>query len=184
MSGAVPAVAPKMAPSSSAGDHMRLYVDPVRIQSGFTLVAVLAALFFLALGTQKVMTVVSHQVQREREAELLRIGAAYASAIGAYYELSPGNVKRWPPSLEALVDDRRFVTLQRHLRKLYADPITRSSDWGVVAAPDGGVAGVYSRSELTPIRVAGDQLEALGISDAKRYSDWKFVYKPVATVAQ
>lgn len=173
-----------MAPSTNAGDQMVRQPPPIRLQHGFTLVAVLAALFLLALSTQKVMTMVSQQAQREREADLLRIGAAYASAIGSYYELSPGVVKRWPPSLEALADDRRFVTLQRHLRRLYADPITRSSDWGVVAAPDGGIAGVYSRSDLEPIRVAGDQLAALGMTDAKRYSDWKFVYKPVPTTAR
>ena len=43
---------------------------------------------------------------------------------------------------------------------------------------------MYSRSDLEPIRVAGDQLGALGMTDAKRYSDWKFVYKPVPTAAR
>lgn len=152
-------------------------------QRGFTLVAALAALFLLALATQKVMTVVSQQAQREREAELLRIGAAYVAAIGAYYERSPGSVKRWPPSLEALTDDRRFVTLQRHLRQPYADPITRGGDWGMVLAPDGGVVGVYSQSEEKPIRTAGEALQSLGLAEAQRYSDWKFVYQP-APVAE
>ncbi len=153
-------------------------------QRGFTLVAVLAALFLLTLATQKVMAVASQQAQREREADLLRIGAAYAAAIGAYHELSPGNVKRWPPSLEALTDDRRFVTLQRHLRRLYADPITRSAQWGVVPAPDGGVAGVYSQSDERPIRTTGEAIQALGLPEAQRYSDWKFVYQPVPVAAR
>jgi type II secretory pathway pseudopilin PulG len=149
-----------------------------RRQRGFTLVAALAALFLLALVTQKLMTVVSQQAQREREAELLRMGAAYVAAIGAYYERSPGSVKRWPPSLDALTDDRRFVTLQRHMRKLYADPMMRGGEWGVVPAPDGGVAGVYSQSDERPIRAAGEAIHALGLTEAQRYSDWKFVYQP------
>lgn len=155
-----------------------------RQQSGFTLVAALAALFLLALATQKVMTVVSQQAQREREAELMRLGAAYVAAIGAYYEQSPGSIKRWPPSLDVLTDDRRFVTLQRHIRSLYTDPITRGGDWGLVQAPDGGVAGVYSQSGEKPIRTAGEALQALGLTEAQRYSDWKFVYQPAPGVTR
>ncbi len=155
-----------------------------RRQGGFTFVAVLAALFLLALASQKVMTVVSQQAQREREAELLRIGAAYRAAIGAYHDRSPGSLKRWPPSLEALLDDRRFVTLQRHLRRLYPDPITRSQAWGLVFAPDGGIAGVYSLSEDRPIRTGGADAALLGLGAASRYSDWKFVHRPSAEMVQ
>lgn len=149
-----------------------------RPEQGFTLVAVLAAMFLLALATQQVMGVVSQQAQREREAELLRIGAEIVRAIGIYHERSPGSIKHWPPSLEALTDDRRFVSLQRPLRRVYADPITRSHDWGLVPAPGGGIAGVYSKSEMTPIRMAGAELTELGLGAAQRYSDWRFVYNP------
>lgn len=154
-----------------------------RKQGGFTLVLVLAALFFSALAVQKVMAVLSQQAQREREAQLLRVGAAYVLAIRAYHEGSPGSVKRWPPSLEALIDDRRFVTLRRHMRQLYADPVTRGGEWGLVPAPDGGIAGVYSRSEERPIRTAGPLFQAVGLPEAQRYSDWKFVYPPTAKAA-
>lgn len=147
-------------------------------QGGFTLVAALATMFLLALASQQVMTLVSQQAQREREAELLRIGAEYVRAIGTYYENSPGTVKVWPPSLDALTEDRRFVTLYRHLRRVYPDPITRSAEWGVVPAADGGIAGVYSQSGQQPIRTAGAALEDLGLGSAQRYSDWKFVYTP------
>ncbi|MGE0097852.1 MAG: type II secretion system protein [Hydrogenophaga sp.] len=153
-------------------------------QQGFTLLAVLAAMFLLAMASQQVMVVVSQQAQREREAELLRIGAAYRAAIGAYHERSPGSVKRWPPTLDALLDDRRYVTLQRHLRRHYADPVSRTHTWGLVPAPDGGIAGVYSLSEERPIRTAGAELEGLGLSEASRYSDWKFVHRLSAEVAQ
>lgn len=147
-------------------------------ERGFTLFAVLAAMLLVGLASQGVMTVVSQQSQRDREAELLRIGTEYVHAIGAYYESSPGTVKVWPPSLDALTDDRRFVTLRRHLRRVYPDPITRTNEWGIVPAVGGGVAGVYSKSERQPIREAGGALAELGIGAAQRYSDWKFVYVP------
>jgi type II secretory pathway pseudopilin PulG len=151
---------------------------PVGKSQGFTLLAVLAAMFFLALGTQKVMTVVSQQAQRDREAELLHIGAAFARAIGDYYESSPGSVKRWPSSLNDLTDDVRFVGLRRHIRQVYYDPITRNQDWGVVTTSDGGIRGVYSRSEAAPIRSGGVELLGLSLAAAGRYSDWQFVYHP------
>ncbi|WP_439590383.1 prepilin-type N-terminal cleavage/methylation domain-containing protein [Hydrogenophaga sp.] len=157
---------------------------PSARQHGFTLLAVLAAMFLLALASQQVMSVVSQQAQRDREAELLRIGAAYQAAIGAYHDQSPGSVKRWPPSLEALLDDRRFVTLQRHLRRLYADPITRTNTWGLVPAPDGGIAGIYSLSEDRPIRTGGTELARLGLAEADRYSEWEFVHRPSAEVVR
>jgi len=161
-----------------SGERSRTAAGSPGAEQGFTLVAVLAALFLLALATQQVMFVVSQQAQREREAELLRIGAEIVRAIGIYHERSPGAIKDWPPSLEALSDDRRFVTLQRPLRRVYADPITRSHDWGLVPAPGGGIAGVYSKSEMTPIRMTSTELTELGLGPAQRYSDWKFVYTP------
>lgn len=159
-----------------SGSARALCVRPM--QNGFTLVAVLVAMLLLALATQQVMAVVSQQAQREREAELLRVGAEIARAIGAYHERTPGTVKTWPESLAVLTDDRRFVTLERHLRRVYPDPITRSDDWGVVPAPGGGIAGVYSKSDLQPIRTSGYALAELGLGPAMRYSEWKFVYRP------
>lgn len=155
-------------------------LPPSHRQQGFTLLAVLAAMFLLALATQGVMTYVSHQAQREREGDLLRIGQAYMQAIGTYYETSPGNVKRWPRTLEDLVDDKRFVGIKRHLREIYADPVARSSNWGIVLSSDGGIAGVHSLSQGRPLRSASIELGALVLPPADRYSDWLFVYQPMA----
>jgi type II secretory pathway pseudopilin PulG len=149
-------------------------------QTGFTLLAVLAALLLVALGTQKVMVVVSQQAQRERETELLRVGAAFVSAIGAYYESTPGSVKRWPATLQDLTDDKRFVGLRRHIRQVYDDPVGRTSDWGVVRASDGGIAGIYSLSALAPIRSGAIGLEGFNLPAASRYSDWQFIYQPLS----
>ncbi len=147
-------------------------------QRGFTYVALLVAMFLLALATQEVMTFVSQQVQREREADLLRIGQTYAKAIGSYYESTPGSIKRWPRKLEELVEDRRFVTTRRHLRDLYPDPVTRLNDWELVQSTEGGIMGVRSRSQAVPIRTAAPDLAESGLETAKRYSEWQFIYQP------
>lgn len=123
-------------------------------------------MLLLALAVQTVMTVVSQQAQREREMELARTGNALAQAIASYYRASPGSVKNWPQTLNDLVDDRRYVDVRHHIRELYADPITRSTEWGTVRAPDGGIAGVFSLSADAPVR------------EMARYSDWKFMFSP------
>lgn len=164
-----------------AGSTHHLHSPQPTGQEGFTFIAVLAAMMMLALGTQGVMTYVSQQAQREREAELLRIGETYAKAIGAYYESTPGSIKQWPRKLEDLLEDRRLVTIQRHMRETYPDPITRSTSWGVVAAPDGGITGVYSPSTATPIRTGSIELSSLTLPPARRYADWQFVYAPPPT---
>ena len=147
-------------------------------QTGFTYIAVLLAMLLLALSTQSVMTYVSQQAQREREADLLRIGHAYAQAIGAYYEATPGSVKRWPRQLDDLIEDRRLVSTRRYLRELYPDPVTRLPNWELVKAPDGGIAGVRSRSEAAPLRDTAIDLDGVTLAAASRYSDWQFVYQP------
>lgn len=149
-----------------------------RPEAGFTLLAVLAALLLLSLSLQGLMWVVSTQTQRDREMELLRIGTEIREAIGRYVESSPGEVRTWPPTLEALLDDRRSVALRRHLRRLYRDPVNRGGEWEVVRAPDGGVAGVHSLSNAQPIRTGGLELAQFGVEPASRYSGWVFVYTP------
>ena len=50
-------------------------------QRGFTMAAVLVAMLILALATQSVMTYVSQQDLREREADLLRFGLGEIEAV-------------------------------------------------------------------------------------------------------
>lgn len=150
---------------------------------GFTYIAVLVALMLLGLASQGVVQYVSQQAQRAREAELLRIGQAYVAAIGSYYEATPGTVKRWPQRLEDLLDDHRQVALRRHLRELYPDPVTRSPNWTLIRASDGGIQGVSSTSSQVPVRTIAVELPGVSLMAASRYSDWRFVYTPPASAS-
>jgi type II secretory pathway pseudopilin PulG len=147
-------------------------------QHGFTYIAVLAALVLVSLGTQGVLQVVSQQAQREREDALLRIGATYARAIGNYYKATPGSVKRWPSSLEELLEDKRLLQVHRHIRELYPDPLTRNVDWELVAAPEGGIQGVRSRSTKAPLRAGPVEIDEFALPAAQRYAEWTFAYRP------
>jgi hypothetical protein len=125
----------------------------------------------------------SHAQQREKEADLLFAGRQIREAITAYYERSPGGAKTYPMKLEDLLQDARMPTVQRYLRKVYRDPMTGNTEWGVVEGPNGGVMGVYSRSESRPLKsghfARGDE----SFSDAKTYKEWKFTHSPAGLVA-
>ncbi len=141
---------------------------------GFAYVMVLFALAIFGIGLATLGTTWSDQVRRDKEAELIRIGGLYAEAIARYRASSPGSLKIYPKRLEELLEDRRFVGIERHLRQLYADPITGKSDWGLIDAPDGGIRGVYSLSDRTPLKQVTLTAGRLRLEAAQRYSDWKF----------
>jgi hypothetical protein len=44
--------------------------------------------------------------------------------------------------LQDLLEDRRFVTMRRHLRQVYVNPMSGQADWEMLVAPDGGIKGV------------------------------------------
>lgn len=118
------------------------------------------------------------QAQRDRERDLLLIGNEFRNAIGRYYERSPGAVKRYPDKLEELLRDDRYVFTQRHLRRIYLDPITGKNEWGLIVAPTGGIMGVYSFSDGKPVKIAQFDQADNAFEGKLRYSDWKFVYTP------
>lgn len=156
---------------------------PLARPRGFTYLAVLVIVVAMGLGSAAFGSLWSTQTQREKERELLFVGHQYRRAIASYYERSPGIVKRYPQRLEDLLDDPRFVGRQRHLRRLYPDPLTGGNVWGVVRAPDGGIAGVHSLSEREAIKTANFRERDAAFSGKRLYRDWEFSYVPPAKPA-
>ena len=156
------------------GDAMRPKIHYQ--QQGFTYIGVLVivAVIMMALGAA---SQIWHSVmKREKEQELLFIGHQFRAAIGKYYAQSGG---RYPPSLDALLESSDLgVKKVRFLRKLYKDPMTGESDWGLVVGADKKITGVYSLSEEKPYKTAGFINADAELELAKTYSDWKFVYMP------
>ena len=150
---------------------------------GFTYIGLMIFVALIGIGLAFVGQVWHTVVQREKEKELLFIGDQFRTAIGSYYEGSPGGVKKFPRTLEELLDDRRYPTTKRHLRRIYNDPMTGRVDWGFVNAPDGSIMGIYSVSEQEPQKIARFRTQYEQFADAKKYSDWKFTYAG-AIVAQ
>jgi type II secretory pathway pseudopilin PulG len=145
-------------------------------QAGFTYLTVLFVVAFMGLGMAMAGKVYRTTVLRAREADLLWVGNQYRRAIEAYTKRGGG---LYPRSLDDLLKDPRDPGVRRYLRRRYPDPITGSDEWGIVKAADGGIMGVYSRSEGPPLKTAGFRIADAAFEDASaKYSDWKFVYAP------
>lgn len=149
-----------------------------RGQGGFAYLVLLFAVALSGAVLAVAGTYASQERQREREAELLFAGDQFRGAIAHYYERSPGTVKRYPMRLEELLDDTRYLTVERHLRRLYTDPMTGVAEWGLVKAPDGGIMGIHSRSEKAPLKTGGFAPGFEQPAEARKYSEWRFVYLP------
>jgi type II secretory pathway pseudopilin PulG len=145
-----------------------------RRERGFTYLGALFLVMLLGLGLAGSFQVWSLSNQRAREQELLWIGTQYARALQSYYLHSPGS-RQYPLRLEDLLEDKRFPTPRRHLRRLYPDPVTRGSEWGLIKTADGRIAGVHSLSEATPWKQANFPLRWADFADKTKYSEWRFV---------
>lgn len=143
-------------------------------QRGFGWLIVLVMLAVASAAGAAVAQRWSDQMAREKERQLLHAGDAFARALADYHASSPGSDKRYPPTLEQLVLDTRFVGTRRHLRTLYPDPFTGQPDWVLVRDGRGDISGIHSRAEQRPWARMPQRLDATDLPAAERYADWVF----------
>jgi len=146
-------------------------------QAGFTYLTIIFVIAFMGIGLAITGEVWHTAAKRDQETQLLYAGNQYRRAIERYYVSGP---RQYPHALEDLLKDPRKPGTERPLRKLYFDPISGNSEWGIVKAPDGGIMGVYSLSQETPWKTSGFSVVNQDFEGATKYSDWKFVYNPAA----
>ncbi|WP_410497813.1 type II secretion system protein [Chitinibacter sp. S2-10] len=118
-----------------------------------------------------------NRIIRTKEEELLRIGLEVQTAIKRYTENNIGDNPQttYPKTLDDLVQDPRVPFPKRYLRKAYKDPIT-GEDWQYIGAPGGGFAGIYSKSDKKPLKVANFPENTTAFTEAKTYQDWRFAH--------
>lgn len=149
---------------------------PRHREGGMSYLLVLFALAALGTGLAGTGMVWQQAVQREREAELLQIGQQFRLALASYYLSTPGSGKQFPVQLSELLEDRRYPVPRRHLRRLYHDPMTRTTDWALVRS-EGRITGVHSRSQAVPLRTQHTGADA-AFAGAGSYEQWIFQVDP------
>jgi type II secretory pathway pseudopilin PulG len=145
--------------------------------SGFTYLGLLFVVAAMGIVMATAAQVWQTAVQREKEKELLFVGNQIREAIKSYHEFTPDEDKQFPRSLQDLLLDPRAPGIRRHLRKLYADPMTGKPEWGLVLAEEGGIQGVYSLSKNLPFKQSGFPDEYSDFEKKLRYDEWKFIHQ-------
>lgn len=150
----------------------------MRRQAGIAYLGLLLAIALVGIVAGTAADVYQQSRQRQREADLLWIGNHFRQAIASYYDAAPSPVKTYPPQLEDLLRDPRYPGARRHLRRLYSDPLTGKRDWELILAPQGGIAGIKSRSTATPLKQSGFRPRDARFEEKTRYADWEFSVLP------
>ena len=139
---------------------------------GFTYLTLMLVIAVMATVLGATAEVWHTAVRREKERELLFVGNEFRKAIKSYFR----DHARYPASLEDLLKDPLSPIPRRYLRKIYRDPMTGDSKWGLVQNADGGIMGVHSLSDAPPIKIARFGTDDSGFDGAVKYSAWMFVY--------
>jgi len=154
-----------------------------RRESGFAYLVLLAVVAAMGILLATAGEVWYMTLKREKEQELLFVGDQFRRAFNLYSRHTPGNARRYPLSLEDLLKDPRYPGVQRYLRKIYADPITGSTRWGLIKGPNGEIFGVHSLSEDEPVKKSGFRLVDKTFEGRTKYSEWVFMDKQGQTPA-
>jgi type II secretory pathway pseudopilin PulG len=117
-------------------------------ESGFSLVALMAAMTIMLILMGAAMPSWKYVVQNEREQELYFRGDQIASAIERYQKKNGGTP---PPSLAVLVKGK-------YLRQAYKDPMTKDGKWRFIKAGEiivprisGSTTGLPGRPAASPV---------------------------------
>lgn len=146
--------------------------------AGFTYIALLIIVAVMGVALALTGEVWHMAAKREKEQELLFVGNQFRHAIAQYARHAQIGSVRFPMKLEDLLQDPRTPNTQRYLRKIYNDPITGSSTWGLLKGPSGEIFGVYSLSDDEPIKKQNFSVADASFEDKKKYSDWVFMSLP------
>ena len=152
-----------------------------RRQHGFIYMALVVFFGVFAIFAGSAMISGGILQRRNAEEQLIFVGGEFRNAIKSYYDAGaamPPGASRYPARLEDLLADPRAPELRRHLRQIYPDPLTGRQAWGTVAAPDGGIMGVYSLSPAKAVKMFGFPPEFKNFEGKTKIADWVFAYPP------
>jgi type II secretory pathway pseudopilin PulG len=142
---------------------------------GLTYIGVLVLIALMGVAASAAGRVWQTAQRRDKEQELLFIGGQFRHALERYARNTPGHAPREPRRLEELLRDPRHPGVARYLRQIYRDPMTGSTEWGLLTGPEGEIYGVYSRDEREPLKKSGFRAENRQFEGKMKYSEWVFM---------
>ena len=142
---------------------------------GFTYIALLIFIAIMSVSLLATGEVWYVTMKREKEQELLFAGNQIRNALTLYYNNTPGQLGRYPMSLEDLLKDPRYPATKRYLRKIYPDPVSNSTNWELIKGPSGEIFGVHSSSEEEPLKKSNFNFSDRDCEGKMKYSEWVFM---------
>lgn len=100
------------------GDHGRPSAE-----AGYNMVMLVVAITLLSIAVAAVLPLMSTEIRREKEEELIFRGFQYAEAIRLFHQ----RTSRYPVKLEELLEAKPRV-----IRQLWKDPMTKDGKWGLI----------------------------------------------------
>ena len=143
-------------------------------QQGFAYVLLLASIAIVAIAAAATVQIGTQASRKSAEQALLFVGSEFERAFRSYAAQSPHG----PRTLEELLKDPRSPGIRRHLRQIYADPLTGQATWGLVKDPAGFLTGVYSLAPGQPIKQTGFEAHRKSFENAEGYDAWVFGLPP------
>ena len=145
---------------------------------GYTYLLLLLAIAVIGMAASTALSVGATMTRRDAERELLAIGLEFQKALRSYAGTRTGAAMstsgNGPRSLEDLLKDPRAPSVRRHLRQIYADPLTGKAEWGLLKDAQGHIVGVHSLAEGRPIQRTEFPADLSNLQDAETYSQWVF----------
>lgn len=92
-------------------------------EAGYNMVMLVVAITLLSIVVAAVLPLMSTEIRREKEEELVFRGFQYAEAIRLFHQ----RTSRYPVKLEELLE-----TKPRVIRQLWKDPMTKDGKWGLI----------------------------------------------------
>ena len=153
-------------------------------QAGYTYFGLLLAILAASLAVSAGVTLLTNDMRRDKEAELLFAGDEIRRALELYHSKNTAGMQPFPRTLDALLRDPNQLSVQRYLRKIYRDPmhdpdvpgaVAENGFWVLIRDGNGQIVGVRSNSLREPLRTSGFPKQYEGFRQAKRYADWQFL---------
>jgi len=92
-------------------------------EGGYNMVILIVAITVLNIVVAAMLPLMSTEIQREKEEELVFRGFQYAEAIRIYH----ARFQQYPVKLEQLLEAK-----PRSIRQLWKDPMTKDGKWGLI----------------------------------------------------
>ena len=142
-------------------------------QRGFAYLWTLMLVAFMGVGLTIAADLYATAMRRDKERQLLFIGHEFRHALESYVKAN--GQSQYPLTLDDLLKDPRFANPRRHLRRLYADPVTGKPEWSLILQ-QGRIVGIHSTSTQRPIKQDNFDDDDAGLAKKSRYADWIFTY--------